>query len=283
MAEGKNIPLGMSLMDSMFDGGVPPGSSILLSGATGTGVREYAYTSVAMTAMARHDPDLFSIHHELTSEDMEVPGEVHYVTLTRSEDTLLREMENSLNDEMFQLVKEHVVFKDLSRNYFQNSVVPISWIQGESPNLDSLNTKGEISDMTLLAAFAEYLSKQASEDLVVIDSLTSMVRATKHELSWGELVVFLEGLQRANKRWGGLIYGLLNDKTLSADEFEDISSILDGVFRFEWEEGDTKRQRLMYVESFRGLMGRLSSHQKDKFETEVTESGFEISSIRKIK
>jgi len=198
----------------------------------------------------------------------------------RDVDDIRGEMRSVLNEDMYDNLSESLVFEDFSEAYFRNTVVPRSWIDGKMTNLRSL---GEATDESLLSSLADYLDENASGNLLIIDSLTSLVRATRHRLEWGELLVLLAGIQRASKTWDGLVYALLDKDTLAEREHQEIAAILDGILHFEWVEGDTERQRMMYVDSFRGAMGRLQEHQSDKYETEVTEEGFEISNIRKIK
>jgi len=276
----RRIPLGFPTLDSVFDGGVPRGSSILLSGEVGAGAPEFLYKSASMVSMARGDPERFEVYNDTEYDTDDIPPEVHYISFMRDEDDIRSEMRSVLNDDMYENLSESLVFKDFSKAYFRNTVVPPSWIDGEMTDLKSL---GEASDESLLSSMADYLDENASGNLVAIDSLTSLVRATRHRLEWGELLVLLAGLQRASKTWDGLVYALLDKDTLEEREHQEIAAILDGILHFEWVEGDTERQRMMHVDSFRGAMGRLQEHQSDKYETEVTEEGFEISNIRKIK
>jgi KaiC/GvpD/RAD55 family RecA-like ATPase len=276
----RNIPLGLSTLDSVFRGGVPSGTSILLSGEVGAGANEFVYTSTAMVSMARDDPEGFEIYSDTEVEPDVVPEEVHYVSFMRSEEDVLGEMRSVLDDRMYESLSSSSVFEDFSDEYFRNTVVPRSWVDEELTDLRSL---GEAKDDNLLSSFADYLDENASGNIVVIDSLTSLVRASRYRLDWGEVLVMLAGLQRATQRWDGLIYAVLDKDTLEKREHQEIASIFDGIFHFEWVEGDTERQRMMYVGSFRGAMGRMTGHEDDKYETEITEEGFEISNIRKIR
>ncbi|MFP4174394.1 MAG: RAD55 family ATPase, partial [Halobacteriales archaeon] len=277
---GRNIPLGLPTLDTVFGGGVPSGTSILLSGEVGAGANEFVYTSAAMVSMARSDPESFEIYTDAEVEPDALPDDVHYISFMRSEDDVLDDMRSVLDDKMYESLSSSIVFEDFSDDYFRNTVVPRSWVDEELTDLRSL---GEAKEDSILSAFADYLDENASGNVVVIDSLTSLVRASRYRLEWGEILVMLAGLQRATKRWNGLIYAVLNKDTLEPREHQEIASIFDGLFHFEWVEGDTERQRMMYVGSFRGAMGRMTGHEDDKYETEITEEGFEISNIRKIK
>ncbi|MGK2230113.1 MAG: KaiC/GvpD/RAD55 family RecA-like ATPase [Methanobacteriota archaeon] len=270
----------MPTLDSVFRGGVPSGTSILLSGEVGAGANEFVYTSTAMVSMARTDPETFRIYTDTEVEPDAVPDEVHYVSFMRTRNDVLDEMRSVLDDAMYESLSSNIVFEDFSDEYFRNTVVPRSWVDEELSDLRSL---GEAKDDSLLSAFADYLDEKASDSIVVIDSLTSLVRASRYRLDWGEILVMLAGLQRATQRWDGLIYAVLDKDTLEPREHQEIASIFDGIFHFDWVEGDTERQRMMYVGSFRGAMGRMTGQEDDKYETEITEEGFEISNIRKIK
>lgn len=277
------VPVGISTLDSMFDGGVPSGSFILLSGQVGAGAPEFAYTSASMVSMAKHAPELFSIYHDRGIEDTVLPNETHYVSFVRTKDDVLSELDSVLNDDMYDALVDNMYFKDFSKSYFHNTVVPRSWIDEDILSLRNLGKQGNGDNESLLSNFADYLDENAAGNLVLIDSLTSLVRATKQKLEWGDLLILLAGLQRACKEWDGLMYAVLDRDTLSPRQHQEIASIFDGILYFDWEEGEMQRQRTMYVGSFRGVMGRLSDQQDDKFETEVTDEGFEVSSIRKIK
>jgi len=278
--ERRDVPLGLPTLDSVFGGGVPRGTSILLSGEVGAGANEFAYTSSSMVSMARDDPEKFEIYADTEVEPDTLPDSVHYVSFMRSEEDVLDDMRSVLDDEMYGSLSSNLVFRDFSDEYFRNTVVPRSWVD---EGVGGLRGLGQAGDESLLSAFADYLDEKASENLVVIDSLTSLARASRYRLDWGEILVMLAGLQRATKRWDGLIYALLDKDTLEPREHQEIASIFDGIFHFDWLEDETERQRMMYVGSFRGAMGRMTGSEDNKYETKVTEEGFEISNIRKIR
>lgn len=279
-SESVKIPLGLPTLDSVLKGGIPSGSSVLLSGEVGAGAREFAYTSAAMVSMAKTDPEMFRVYTDADTEIDSVPSGVHYVSFIRGEKAVNDEMRSVLDDEMYESLSSNLVFEDFSSEYFRNTVVPRSWVDEELADLRSL---GQTSEDSLLSSFADYLDENASGNIVVIDSLTSLVRSSRHKLDWGEILVMLAGLQRAAKRWNGLIFAVLDKDALESRKHQEIASIFDGIFHFDWVEGDTERQRMMYIGALRGAMGGMTGHEDDKYETEVTEEGFEISNIRKIK
>ncbi|MDY6774645.1 MAG: HTR-like protein [Halobacteria archaeon] len=279
LSRKERIPFGLATLDTMFNGGVPRGSFVLLSGETGAGAPEFAYTSAAMVLMARHAPDRFSVYHGGEFEESNLPSDIHYLSFTRSESDVLNELRYVLNEEMYEILTENLVFRDFSKSYFHNTAVPRSWIGEELRGLKGLGAS-EGSE-GLLSEFADYLDRNAGDNLIIIDSLTSLVRATNVRIDWSDLLVLLAGLQKMSKEWNGLIYGLLDEKTLTQNRHEEISATLDGTLHFEWAKGEMQRQRTMYIGSFRGAMAELSENENDVYETSVTDEGFEISSIRK--
>jgi hypothetical protein len=56
---------------------------------------------------------------------------------------------------------------------------------------------------------------------------------------------------------------------------------VDAVLLFRWEETTgARRQRVMYIEKFRGLMPYLEDKDLVKFAVRISASGFEVSNIR---
>jgi hypothetical protein len=102
---------------------------------------------------------------------------------------------------------------------------------------------------------------------------------SESESKWYDFTLFLRGLQRAAKRWGGLIYLPMTARLLEERKEEEISACVDGVINFGWEAaGPTRRRRVMYFEKFRGLLPKLDGAAIVKFEATVTPtSGFEVS------
>jgi predicted ATP-dependent serine protease len=49
----RKVPTGIADLDSIVDGGLPSGSTILLCGDIGAGMQEYVYTAVATTPTFR--------------------------------------------------------------------------------------------------------------------------------------------------------------------------------------------------------------------------------------
>src|SRR5256885_5533219 len=52
----RKVPTGIADLDSIVDGGLPSGSTILLCGDIGAGVQEDAYTAASKTGLVRERP-----------------------------------------------------------------------------------------------------------------------------------------------------------------------------------------------------------------------------------
>jgi KaiC/GvpD/RAD55 family RecA-like ATPase len=274
------IPFGIERLDEVVGGGAPPGSVVLLVGEGGAGAREFMYTSAAMNALARTDPELFELYYGDAVPDA-VPPEVHYVSFTTGEEYIEREMANTMAEEVVERALPALTVRDLSPEYFGLSPVPRSWYAGETRSLGDLG-EGERTE-GVLTALGDYLSAHADGNLVAIDSVTDLVAGVSDEMQWSDVAMVMKGLEKAAHRWGGLILLLVNGETLTDTELGSLESAASGTFQFEWESGGSKRARTMVVKEFRGVLARLEQENIVRFETEVGESGFDISDVRKIR
>ncbi len=275
------IPLGVSRFDSMIGGGAPAGSVVLLAGESGAGAREFCYTSAAMMGLADTDDEGFDLYYGDLEPEAVLPNEVHYVSFTDEEDAIRREMRFVMDDDLIDAGTELVEFVDLSAEYFQLTPVPTDWYSDRSYDITGLGSAHGRRD--LLDALGEYLSQNASGNLVIIDSLTDLISATTDRFSWSDLVVLLTGLGRASFRWGGIILLLVNSDVLTSRQLGQLKDAADGTLRFEWESGGSERARTLVVEEFRGVLSRLEDENIVQFETEIHDSGFDISNVRKIR
>ena len=274
------IPFGVERLDEVVGGGAPPGSVVLLVGEGGAGAREFLYTSAAMNGLAHTDPDLFELYYGESVPET-VPPEVHYVSFTTGEEYIEREMANTMADEVVESALPAVTVRDLSPEYFQLSPVPRSWYAGETQTIADLGqTEGRES---VLSALGTYLSDHAAENLVLIDSVTDLVAGVSDEMRWNDVAMVMKGLEKAANSWGGLILLLVNRETLTDTELGSLEDAASGTFEFEWESGGSKRARTMVVKEFRGVLSRLEQENIVQFETEIGESGFDISDVRKIR
>ncbi len=276
-----SVPFGVARLDSILDGGAPPGSVVLLAGESGAGAREFLYTSAAMNALARTDESLFDLYYGDLSGDASVPTEVHYLDFTADETELTREMGYTMTGEVVDAAARGIEFRDLSPEFFQPSPIPREWYEGETTSITDLGDRGRRDDV--LTAFGDYLTENARGNLVCIDSVTDLVSVVSDEMEWSDIVMVMKGLKKAAARWQGLILVLVNVNSLTEQEFGTLMDAAGGTLQFAWESGGSKRARTMFVREFRGVLSRLEAENIVRFETEVHDGGFDISDVRKIR
>ncbi|MFC5134170.1 MULTISPECIES: RAD55 family ATPase [Haloferacaceae] len=276
-----SVPFGVARLDSILDGGAPPGSVVLLAGESGAGAREFLYTSAAMNGLGRTDEELFDLYYGDLPGDGEIPPEVHYLSFTAGEEALTREMEYTLAEEVVDAAVEGIEFRDLSPEFFQLSPVPREWYEGETTTIEDLGEHGRYDDV--LTAFGDYLTDHAAGNVVCIDSVTDLVSAASDDMEWSDIAMVMKGLKKAATRWQGLILVLVNADALSDREFGTLMDAAGGTLQFTWESGGSKRARTMFVREFRGVLSRLEAENIVRFETEVHDGGFDISDVRKIR
>ncbi|MFB6207255.1 MAG: RAD55 family ATPase [Haloglomus sp.] len=275
------IPLGIRQLDTIIDGGAPAGSVVLLSGEVGAGAREFMYTCAAMNGLLLSDPDLFDLYYGDIASGAVEPGAVHYLSFTADEQKLRREMELAMDEELVTSSTSAVAFHDLSTEFFELSPVPREWYTDRTTTLSDLNTSRERQSVP--SALGEKLSANAAGNLVVIDSLTDLVSATGDDLSWEDVPVLLKGISRAAFDWKGLILAHVSKETLSDRQHGQLMDAADGTFLFEWEAGGSTRARTLVVKQFRGVLSRIEEEDIVRFETEISDAGFDISDVRKIR
>ena len=276
-----SVPFGVARLDSILNGGAPPGSVVLLAGESGAGAREFLYTSAAMNALARTDEELFDLYYGDLPGDASVPPEVHYLSFTAHKDALTREMGYTMADEVVDAATVGIEFRDLSPEFFQLSPIPREWYEGETTSITELSDRGRYDDV--LTAFGDYLTENATGNLVCIDSVTDLVSVVSDDMEWSDIAMVMKGLKKAAARWQGLILVLVNEDSLTDQEFGTLMDAAGGTLQFAWESGGSKRARTMFVREFRGVLSRLEAENIVRFETEVHDGGFDISDVRKIR
>ncbi|MDI6884463.1 MAG: hypothetical protein QMD00_05025, partial [Hadesarchaea archaeon] len=123
-------------------------------------------------------------------------------------------------------------------------------------------------------------TEHAPGNIVVLYTLSDLARLySDSESKWYDFTLFIRGLQRAAKKWGGIIYLNMTAGLLEPRKEEEILACVDGVLEFGWEEaGPTKRRRVLYFKKFRGLLPRIDGTAVVKFEVSVSPTaGFEVS------
>ncbi|WP_319580380.1 RAD55 family ATPase [uncultured Methanospirillum sp.] len=268
------MPTGLSTLDPVFGGGVPPGSVILLKGEIGSGKIEFAYTSLIYLSliMARGSSD----------KKVLIPADIRYITVTKMREDILREIEQSFSPDLLTNI-DKVQFDDLSDIYFDSSLVPIGWYSDYEDIIERMEKRRKIHD-SVLSTLSDMLSDIPKESMVTIDSLTEL--ATQHIAAgtWPDLTAFLRGLQRVAKKWNTTFYLILTKGILNQWQETEVADAVDAVIHFRWEESSTaKRQRVLYFEKFRGVMIHLEDREMVKFAVRITAGrGFEVSNIRVI-
>ncbi|MFD1569560.1 RAD55 family ATPase [Halorubrum laminariae] len=276
-----SLPFGVARLDSILDGGAPPGSVVLLAGESGAGAREFLYTSAAMNALARADEELFDLYYGDLPAGATLPDEVHYLSFTAGTGPITREMGYTMVDEIVDTAIDEIAFRDLSAEYFQLSPIPRDWYEDETTSITDLGDRGEYEDV--LTAFGDYLSANAEGSLVCIDSVTDLVSMISGDTEWSDIAAVMKGLKKAAYEWGGLILVLVNTDSITDREFGALTDAAGGTFQFTWESGGSKRARTMFVREFRGVLSRLEAENIVRFETEIHDGGFDISDVRKIR
>lgn len=258
----RKVPTGIADLDSIVDGGFPSGSTILLSGDVGAGMQEYIYTAASKTALVHERPEARRYYLGDHCDGSDLPNQVCYITFSRSKEIILQELATSFNGDYYRAFRDRTLFKDFSSLYFRHSVVPSTWTQEE--DLFDLPSKN------ILEELVTFLDENAQDSMVVIDSLTDLAVSDLVEMR--DLVTTIKGLQRAAKRWNGLVYLLLTRGILERRQEQLLMDSTDGCLVFEWRSSarSSSRQRYMYLEKFIGVLPHLPRDKIARFPTMVS-------------
>src|SRR5438309_2050858 len=135
-------------------------------------------------------------------------------------------------------------------------------------------TKGDdVYDLpagNILEQLVTFLDENARDSMVVIDSITDL--AVSEVVEMRDLVTTIKGLQRAAKRWNGLIYLMLTRGILERRHEQLLMDSTDGCLVFEWRTSprSSTRQRYMYLEKFTGVLPHLPRDKIARFPTMVS-------------
>ncbi|ERH04267.1 MAG: RecA-superfamily ATPase [Halorubrum sp. J07HR59] len=275
------IPFGVDRLDSLFGGGAPAGSVVLLSTDAGAGGRAFCHTSAVINALATGGPEKFEQYYDGLHADSAPPSEVHYISFTAGPDAIRQEFQFAMADDLVETATDSITFHDLSTAYFQLSPVPREWYLEDSTSLQGLGKQDRHPDP--LTALGDRLTEHAEGNLVVVDSLTDLVSAGRDRVQWNEIAMLTKGLKKAATEWGGLILLVINQACVTDQQLGALMAGVSGTFEFSWESGGSQRARTMVVREFGGVLSRLEDENIVRFETEVLDSGFDISDIRKIR
>ncbi|HEY7589234.1 MAG TPA: recombinase RecA [Thermoplasmata archaeon] len=258
----RKVPTGIADLDSIVDGGFPSGSTVLLLGDIGAGMTEYVYTASSKIALVNDRPEARHYYLGDHCDDSDLPTRVCYVTFSRSKEIILQELATSFNDDFYRAFRERTLFKDFSSLYFRHSVVPSSWTQEED--------WFDLPSTSILEELVTFLDENAEDSMVVIDSLTDL--AISDLVDMKDLVTTIKGLQRAAKRWGGVVYLMLTRGILERRHEQLLMDSVDGCLVFEWRTSarSSTRQRYMYLEKFTGVLPHLPRDKIARFPTMVS-------------
>ena len=266
----QRMPTGIPSLDPILEGGVPPGSLILLFGDLGAGSYEFTYSSIVNS---------LNLMKGTVAVGTIVPKEIRYITFTRMKEDVQHEITSSFRIDGLEELVRTIRFDDLSDLYFDNSVVPDEWYS-HSNVITRLQKRS--SQDSILLKLANIIDGISPGSLLILDSVTDVANQSALPNFWHNLTGFLRGLQRISKQRGITTYILLSRGILDSSQERELEDIVDAVLLFKWEEtSGARRQRVMYFEKFRGVMPHLEERDLVKFAVRISASGgFEVSNIR---
>jgi len=259
----RKIPTGISDLDTIVDGGFPAGSTALLMGEEGAGLREYVYTSAAKLSIVRERPSARTYYLGHACKDSILPEKVCYATFARSREVVLREFAASLNADYSHAFRRNTTFRDFSTPYFRRTVVPARWTEPPTTELGA-------PQQNLLEGLVEFLDENGPNSMIVVDSLSDLVDSEAAEAR--DLVSTVKGLQRAAKRWDGIVYLLLTRDILEPRVERMLVDSVDGCLVFEWSRylRSSKRQRYLYLEKFASVLPHMKMDRIARFPIMIT-------------
>jgi KaiC/GvpD/RAD55 family RecA-like ATPase len=245
---------------------VPLGSVILLLGELGAGNYEFVYSSLVNILNIRKGGAI-------------VPKEVRYITFTRAKEDIKQEIFNSFFIEGVDQLLNSIQFDDLSEHYFDSSMVPDDWYSSGDIITRMQKRSG---NKNIFLQISQVINSAQSDSMIVVDSVTEIAAQCNTPALWVNLTGFLRGLQRVAKQKNITLYLLLSRGIIDSSKERELADIADAVLLFKWEESSgARRQRVMFIEKFRGVMPHLEERDLVKFAVRIsTTSGFEVSNIR---
>lgn len=264
------IPFGIPGLDQDFDG-IPQGSFVLLTGEVDSGVDEFAYTSTAMIQMARDEPAVFRSYNDLEVEAKEIPEKVHYISLERHEDLILEKLRSVLNEHQYNALVNNMNFVDLTDEYFDS--MPLS--------LPADDVEEELGYHEIVEKIGEYLEENASGDIVLIDSVTSLFKMAEFGLGRKKVLAFLTWLADASRQWGGMIYAVNHTRPTGVRDDPVLAATPDGIMYFSVSDIGGGFHRKMYMGSFRGTLSK-SQERIKIYDASISGRGFQVSTVNEV-
>jgi KaiC/GvpD/RAD55 family RecA-like ATPase len=266
--DDRRVPTGIADFD-VLSGGIPTGSVVLLLGDAGAGHQEFALTSAVHLMFSYDEKRLHRFYLGSARGEFVYPKEVVYVSLSRSREQVLREVQTSFDPRYREVLLEHLVFHDLSPAYFADSVVPPSWATVARPLL-SESPAAPLGAPNPLRALAEALEADGASNLVVLDSLTDLL--VRRSTETPELLALVKGLRRRAKEWGGLVYLLLSRGVAPEATEQALIDSVDGVLSFRWTSSPlhSNRQRSMIIEKFMPVLAHVPHEHQGRFVIRVS-------------
>ena len=270
------IPTGIPSLDPLLFGGLPPGTFVLLIGESGAGCEEFSFTSITSLSRLKSNPNARLQH------GVSMPQGIAYITMSRRREDVVDEICSGFARDMRSEL-QHVRFIDLSDIYFDKSLVPLQWYSKQENIIERMQTKNRLND-TILTALSHSLDRLPRQSLIVLNTLTELSAPFAPVDQWPQFTAYLRGLQRVLKGWGSCIYLILAKGVLNPWQERELEDVSDATVHFQWEVSPTaKRQRVLFISKFRGVLPQLEERELVKFTVKITPSqGFEVNNIRAV-
>ncbi|WP_324759064.1 RAD55 family ATPase [Haloarcula sp. GH36] len=290
--EAKSISAGVSYMPFGIPGldgtlrGIPTGSTVLVAGAPDAGGDAFVYTSLATLMLAKHTPEM--VPNGIARRSDTIPESVTYVTLSQDREHVYSELDAVLDGYQFETLTENMTVVDFSQRFMELLPVPKALFDARRGDSEIEAAEGtvegedEAADDATFGDLLEDISEEiteAADDILVIDSLSDIERATEFGLSQGREIAFLMGLREAVVNWGNVAYVKLDRRASAVRDDDRIHGLLHGAVYFYSNDKGFETYRTMRVGSFGGA---LDSERQTVFESLVGPTGFRAKATKKI-
>ncbi len=257
------VPSGVPDFDYLT-GGFPAGSVVLLFGESGAGHQEFALTSAAHLMLRFDDPRLHRFYLGNAKGPFLYPASVSYLSTSRSEVQVMTELRAAFAGVYPEVLRRHLVFRDLSPTYFADTVVPSDWASVRSPLLSGAPASLR-PDAGPVRALADAAEETGPKNLVIVDSLTDLL--VRDGIAAGDLLTLLKGLRRRAKEWNGIVYLLLSEGVASGAVEQAVFDSVDVVLHFAWQSSPSRshRQRTMLIRKSMPVLAHLPAEYLGRF------------------